>query len=84
MTPRNIDVIREGVVNDLEIDLNLQINEKGQGVEGQGLWKVGMWASANADGSGERVGHIEQVNDVEANVHCPSFLLRQPSNYMGP
>ena len=61
MTPLNIEVIREGIVDDVEIDLNVKIDEEGQGVKGQGLWKLGIWASAYADGSGERVGHIEQV-----------------------
>ncbi|XP_072045330.1 uncharacterized protein [Amphiura filiformis] len=61
VTPRTLATIFTNVVNDLVVDLNLKINDQGQTVEGTGLWKIGMWASANDDGSGERKGYKEQV-----------------------
>ncbi|XP_072042842.1 uncharacterized protein [Amphiura filiformis] len=77
VNPSNIDIIREGVVNDLIIDLNLKINERGQGVEGEGLWKVSMWGSAKMDGSGDRIGYVEQAlseSQTAQKVQRPPFF----------
>ena len=48
-------------MNSLVIDLNLKINRDGIGVSGQNLWKLSMWGSGNEDGSGERIGLVDQV-----------------------
>ena len=37
------------------------INDKGQTVQGSGLWKVSMWGSGNVNGSGDRISYEEQV-----------------------
>ncbi|XP_072044596.1 uncharacterized protein [Amphiura filiformis] len=61
VTPETPGTIFENAANDLVVNLNVKINERGQGVEGKGLCKVGIWVSANDDGSGERMGYKEQV-----------------------
>ena len=35
----------------------------GDSVRGQGLWRVGAWASHTSDGDGERIGYTEQVKE---------------------
>ena len=57
----NLNGIQDGVVNDVVVDLNLKINSAGVGVSGTRLWKLSMWSSANTDGSGQRIGFMEQV-----------------------
>ncbi len=61
ITPQNLDNISEKQENSGNITVEIKINKKGQGVEGSGLWKMGVWASANDDGSGDRIGYEEQV-----------------------
>ncbi|XP_072044609.1 uncharacterized protein [Amphiura filiformis] len=72
VTPETPGTIFENTANDLVVTLNVKINERGQGVEGTGLWKVGMWVSANDDGSGERVGYKEQV--LSTAIRRPPFF----------
>ena len=57
----NLNGVQEGVVNDIVVDLNLKINGLGVSVSGTSLWKLSMWCSANANGSGQRIGFVEQV-----------------------
>ena len=57
----NLHGVQEAVVNDVVFNLNLEINGAGVGVSGINLWKLSMWSSANADGSGQRIGFVEQV-----------------------
>ncbi|XP_072044611.1 uncharacterized protein [Amphiura filiformis] len=78
VTPVTPGTVFENAANDLVVNLNVKINNRGQGVEGEGLWKVGMWVSANDDGSGERVGYKEQV--LSNTIRRPPFLedLRPP------
>ena len=57
----NVNGVREGFVNDVVVDLTLRINFAGNEVLGVNLWKLSMWSSANADGSGQRIGFVEQV-----------------------
>ena len=62
MNLENLNAVQEGVVNDVVVDLNLKINSAGGfSVSGTKLWKVSMWSSANEDGSGQRIGFVEQV-----------------------
>ena len=57
--------IREQTDNwDINVDLQVSINEHGQNTYGDGLWLVGMWASAYADGTGPRIGYTKQVRYV--------------------
>ena len=57
----NVNGVQEGVVNDVVVDLTLRINGAGVWVAGTNLWKLSMWSSANADGSGQRIGFEDQV-----------------------
>ncbi|XP_072035074.1 uncharacterized protein [Amphiura filiformis] len=61
--PENLRIVRgwEYLTYHLELDLLVGINQDGQNVKGDRLWRVGMWASANEDGSGIRVAEDRQV-----------------------
>ena len=58
---KNLHVIFENTSNILNVDLRVLVNDKGQSVWGEGLWKVGLWVSANEDGSGERISYVNEV-----------------------
>ena len=47
----------------LEFDLTLEMNTYGVSVKGRDLWRLGVWFSANPDGSGERFENEEQVSE---------------------
>ena len=53
-------------MNDVVFDLNVYINSiAADRVSGERLWKVSVWASADATGYGkleDRISYIEQVN----------------------
>ncbi|XP_072035341.1 uncharacterized protein [Amphiura filiformis] len=81
VNPRHIDVIREGVVYHVTIDLNIKIKDHGQGVAGEDLCKVSMWGSANSDGSGDRVGYVEQVlteGQATQGAQSPTIAFGDP------
>ena len=59
-----LDVITEGQVNEVTFNPRFEINGAGAGVSGQGLWKLGIWASSSSTGEGERVGFQEQVMEL--------------------
>ena len=71
--------ITAGRVNDLRIRLTLKINDKGQSVQGSGLWKVSMWGSGNINGSGDRISYEEQVI-VLRNIHMTYRILQIERN----
>ena len=47
--------------NKFVFDLKADIHGAGGSVSGNRLWKVGVWASAKADGKGARRSYIDQV-----------------------
>ena len=50
-----------GSVNHYNGDLRINVNKNSTAVSGYDLWKVGVWASDHADGSGYKTGYTEQV-----------------------
>ena len=57
------------------------INDKGQTVQGSGLWKVSMWGSGNVNGSGDRIGYEEQVIIISWK-HKTVTILRIERNWL--
>ncbi len=57
--------VKAGTVDEMSFDLQLRVNEGGHWlIEGNGLWKVGVWASGNAEGTGNKIGYTEQVMSI--------------------
>ena len=54
------DQHKNGITN-ITFDLIINVNEPGSHVTGRGMWKVGVWASANANGTGTNMSFTEQV-----------------------
>ena len=65
VTPRLVNAsITEGNLNYAAFNLKVDINGAvSASVRGQGLWKVGAWASHRPNGKGERIGYTEQVKE---------------------
>ena len=70
-----------GAITNLTVDVAVSVVDKGwnidaqgthSGVQGTGLWKIGMWASASSDGIGSKIGFISQVN----RLLCYLFYLQ--------
>ena len=80
--PWNHNIIYEKAINDFFFDLNVKFYRIGEGVSGQGLWKVSMWASANSDGSGTRIGYVDQVKSA-VEVICLSLSMYVLSVFWG-
>ena len=55
-------------VNHNDGDLRINVNKNSTAVSGYDLWKVGIWASDHADGSGKKIGYTEQVIKLTAAV----------------
>ena len=47
----------------IQYKLNLKIKVERAFAGSRGPWKVGIWASSTPNGTGERVGFIEQVGN---------------------
>ena len=65
----SIDV---AAVNDIFVDLQVTVGNRGQSVTGNDLWRVSMWASSNPDGSGSKIG---LTNQVRTSKKMTGFLI---------
>ena len=62
VTPSLVNAsITEGNLNNAVFNLKVDINRVARTVKGEGLWKVGSWASHRPDGKGVRISYTEQV-----------------------
>lgn len=48
------------------LTLRVQMTARNVGVAGEGLWRLKAFGSRNDDGSGERIGEVNQVNTISS------------------
>ena len=56
-----------GAITNLTVDVTMSVIDfdwEYSDIEGSDLWKIGMWASANSDGIGTKIGFVSQVIEI--------------------
>lgn len=54
-------IVEEMQDNAMQMDFSGMIGQGSTLIEGEGLWKMGMYASNNERGSGQKLGYQEQI-----------------------
>ena len=58
---KGVSPVMAGTLNMQDVDVVVHVHDNGQAVSGRFLWQIEMWASANPDGSGRKIGYDDKV-----------------------